>query len=77
MFPKTFFSVPIFAIGMKELFYKYKLELSGSLIGAAGGWCYWYFVGCSNGTCSITSSPVASSFYGMFMGILLFGIFKK
>lgn len=56
---------------------KYKLELSGLIVGAAAGWSYWYFVGCASGTCPITSSPVVSTIYGGVMGILGFSIFRK
>ncbi|MEO8068942.1 MAG: DUF6132 family protein [Flavobacteriales bacterium] len=43
----------------------------GAVLGAVGGWCYWHFVGCSSGTCAITSHPLNSSLYGTFMGGLL------
>ncbi len=56
---------------------KYKLEIAGLIIGAIAGWCYWYFKGCSSGTCFITSKPLNSSIYGAVMGGLLFSIFKK
>lgn len=55
---------------------KYKPEIAGVLVGAIGGWMYWYFVGCASGTCAITSSPVNSSLYGAVMGGLLFGMFN-
>jgi hypothetical protein len=41
------------------------------------GFLYWKFVGCSNGTCMITSKPINSSLYGALMGFLVAGIFKK
>jgi hypothetical protein len=62
---------------MKNILLKYKLELIGGTIGAVAGWCYWYFAGCSTGTCAITSSPVNSSLYGALVGGLLFSMFKK
>lgn len=62
---------------MNAFIQKYKLEIIGGAIGAIGGWAYWYFVGCSTGTCAITSSPVNSTLYGMLMGGLLLGAFKK
>ena len=44
-------------------------------IGATAGYLYWYFVGCSSGTCAITSSPINSSVYGALMGGLLLNTF--
>lgn len=37
------------------------------IIGALGGYLYYYFIGCNNG-CAITSSPVNSTAYGAVMG---------
>jgi hypothetical protein len=56
---------------------KYKLTLIGIAVGAIGGYLYYYFVGCANGTCMITSSPVNSTLYGSLMGALLFNTFQK
>jgi hypothetical protein len=56
---------------------KYKLIFIGAIIGAIGGYAYYYFVGCANGTCAISSKPINSSLYGAFMGGLLFSNFKK
>ena len=52
-------------------------NLIGIALGAFAGWLYWYFVGCSSGTCAITSKPINSSLYGALMGYLAAGIFKK
>jgi len=49
----------------------------GAVLGAIGGYAYYYFVGCASGTCAITSSPVNSSLYGLFMGGLLGDLFHK
>ncbi len=56
---------------------KYKLEITGLILGAIAGWCYWYFVGCASGTCLITSRPVNSAAYGAIMGALLLSMFRK
>lgn len=56
---------------------KNKLTLIGIFIGALGGYLYYHFVGCANGTCSITSKPINSTLYGSLMGGLLFNIFQK
>jgi hypothetical protein len=56
---------------------KYKLTLSGVLLGAIGGFVYYKTIGCDSGTCAITSSPVNSTLYGMLLGGLLLNIFEK
>jgi len=56
---------------------KYKLLLIGILVGAIGGYAYYYFIGCASGTCAITSKPINSTIYGALMGSLLFVNFKK
>ncbi|MBU3662709.1 MAG: hypothetical protein FGM41_05865 [Bacteroidetes bacterium] len=43
----------------------------GALLGAAAGYAYYYYIGCANGTCAITSKPLNSSLYGAFMGGLI------
>lgn len=49
----------------------------GIVIGALGGYLYWYFIGCNSGTCMITSSPVNSTLYGGVMGALVINTFRK
>ncbi len=56
---------------------KYKLIFIGAIIGAIGGYAYYYFIGCANGTCAISSKPINSSLYGAVMGGLLFSNFQK
>jgi hypothetical protein len=43
----------------------------GIVIGAALGFSYYRFVGCSNGTCPITSNPYISTLYGALIGAML------
>jgi len=64
-------------ISLKNFLSKYKLTLIGIIVGANGGYLYYYFVGCTSGTCVITSKPVNSTLYGALMGGLLLNIFKK
>jgi hypothetical protein len=61
---------------MKRAISKYGFEVVGFILGAVAGWCFWYFVGCSNGHCLITSRPLNSTLYGGLMGSLLLSIFK-
>lgn len=56
---------------------KHKLTALGILAGAAGGYLYYHFIGCTTGSCPITSQPVNSTLYGAMMGGLLLGSFKK
>lgn len=62
---------------MKKLFNAYKLYLLGAVLGAIAGYLYWQQIGCSSGTCMITSKPLNSILYGALMGALLLGMFKK
>lgn len=50
---------------------KHFLIFIGIVIGGLGGFLYYYFIGCSSGTCAITSKPVNSTIYGMVLGGLL------
>ncbi len=62
---------------MKKWFKNNALYLIGAAVGALAGYIYWQQVGCSSGTCMITSKPINSTLYGAVMGSLLLGIFKK
>lgn len=56
---------------------RYKLTLIGMIVGAAGGYAYYYFIGCSSGSCAITSNPLNSTVYGVMMGGLAFNMFES
>lgn len=43
----------------------------GAVIGGALGFAYYKLVGCSSGTCPITSKPLNTVMYGAVMGLLL------
>lgn len=55
---------------------KHVFTLVGVLLGAVAGFLYWKFVGCSSGTCPITSKPLNSTLYGSVMGGLFLNIIK-
>jgi hypothetical protein len=56
---------------------KHQASLIGILLCATAGWLFWNFIGCSSGTCAITSKPFNSTLYGALMGYLAAGIFQK
>jgi len=54
---------------------KYIWILAGIIIGSIAGYAYWHFVGCTSGTCAITSVWYRSTLYGSIMGGLLASTF--
>jgi hypothetical protein len=62
---------------MKKWLLNNKLTVIGAILGAIGGFLYYYFVGCVSGTCAITSKPLNSTLYGSILGGLFLNIFKK
>ena len=48
--------------------------IPGLLLGAVGGYAYWFYVGCNSGSCLITSDPLNSTIYGTAMGFFLSGV---
>ncbi len=62
---------------MKKFIHNQRLYLIGAFVGSISGFLYWKLIGCSTGTCMITSSPIRSTLYFALMGALFFGIFKK
>lgn len=49
----------------------YLKVLAGVIIGGLLGFLYYKLVGCSTGTCPITSKPLNSILYGAVMGLLV------
>ena len=62
---------------MKDFINKYRFGIVGVLVGGILGYAYYHFIGCNTGSCAITSKPVNSSLYGMFMGYLLFSMLES
>jgi hypothetical protein len=56
---------------------QHKTTIIGMVAGATMGYAYYYFIGCSSGSCPITSDPLISCAYGGLMGALLFTNTKK
>jgi len=53
------------------------LTVVGAVSGIVGGYLYYRFVGCTSGSCPITSSPWISSIWGGMMGGLFLNVFEK
>ncbi len=62
---------------VKEFILKYKWRLVGVLVGGLAGYLYWYYIGCTSGTCPIQSNWHTSSLYGGLMGYLVSDLKKK
>lgn len=62
---------------VKNIFRMFGITLLFIMVGALGGYMYWYYVGCASGTCSITSKPLNSTMYGALLGGLFYHSFKK
>jgi len=60
---------------MKAWVINHKLYFIGAAVGAIGGYLYWRYVGCSSGTCMISSKPLNSTLYFAVLGALLFSVF--
>lgn len=44
----------------------------GIVLGAIAGFLYYYFIGCTSGSCAITSNPLNSTLYFAGLGGLMF-----
>lgn len=63
-------------LNMKKWLLKNKYNIIGTLIGGVAGYIYYKQIGCTNGSCAITSDPYNSIIYFAFMGGLLISIIK-
>ena len=61
---------------MKKWLLNNKSTVIGVILGAIGGFLYYYFVGCASGSCGITSSPINSTLYFAVLGGLVMNIIK-
>jgi hypothetical protein len=55
----------------KSFFKKFLPEITGAVLGAAGGFIYWKYVGCVSGTCTIKSNWYLMIPWGILMGFLV------
>jgi hypothetical protein len=56
---------------MVEVLKTYKWKVVGIIIGATAGFAYWYYIGCTSGTCPIQSNWHTSTLYGGLVGYIL------
>lgn len=54
----------------KKIWLRYLPMVIFTVIGTAGGYLYYHFIGCASGTCAITSNPYISAVYGGVLGLL-------
>lgn len=62
---------------MKKWFKKNIFYIAGAFTGAIAGFLYWKYIGCSSGTCAITSKPLNSILYGALMGSIFLSLFQR
>jgi len=62
---------------MNEFARKYKWKIVGTAIGAVMGFAYYYYIGCSSGTCPIQSHWQSSTLYGGLLGYVFVNSPKK
>ena len=62
---------------MRQWLINNRIILTGMVLGALTGYFYCRFIGCSDGTCLISSKPVNSTLYFAAMGAIFFSLFKK
>lgn len=53
-----------------------KYLISGLFIGAAGGFLYWKYIGCLDGTCALASNWIVMIVYGTILGGVLGNIIQ-
>lgn len=59
------------ARNMNHWMRKNKFALIMLIPGAIGGYLYWRYIGCTTGSCPITSVWYTSSMYGVILGFVL------
>ena len=58
---------------LKKWLSPFLFTIGGALVGLG----YHYFMGCSTGSCPITSNPIITALYTGAAGLLLSGLFSK
>ncbi len=50
---------------------KFLTNIIPAVLGGAGGFLLYKYVGCVTGTCPITSNPWSSVIFGAFLGLMI------
>jgi hypothetical protein len=53
-----------------------KYFIIGLVVGATGGFLYWKYIGCLDGTCPLASNWLIMTIYGTILGGVLGNIFQ-
>ena len=62
---------------VKKYIKKFQFEILFGVLGAVGGYLYWYYVGCLTGTCPLKKVWYYDVFLGVLIGLLLADIVKS
>lgn len=62
---------------MIQFVINHKWRFIGSILGFVAGYLYWFYIGCSSGSCPIQSTWYTSSLYGALLGYLFSDLKKK
>lgn len=62
---------------MKDYIRKHKVKILFLVLGTVAGLLYWRFIGCTTGSCPITSKWYTSSAYGLLFGWLISDLFSE
>jgi len=60
----------------KMVMKKYKVQISGFLIGGIAGYFYYSLIGCKTGACPLTGNAYISTLFGGIFGLLLVDVIK-
>lgn len=52
-------------------------HIIGLVLGGTAGFCYYFFVGCSSGSCSLKANPYYNIALGLLIGWLVADMFRK
>jgi xanthosine utilization system XapX-like protein len=56
---------------------KLRITIFSIVVGLIGGYAYWKFIGCTSGTCPLTSNWYNSTLIGGVFGYLISDSFQK
>jgi len=62
---------------MTDFLKRYKWKIVGAAVGAIIGFAYYYYIGCTSGTCPIQSHWHTSTLYGSLLGYVFAPSAKK